>query len=128
MADDPTRPHTHLTAFPEALEALFGRLDELRIVLGAAASAGVDQVQERLRAGLAARERGDPVAAVARIGEAMDLLAGLASHMDPAEGAMMRALAEHFGNAIRRGALGDAQEAAEVMRERSGSVLHKRKD
>ena len=58
----------------------------------------------------------------------MDLLAGLAGRMDPAEGAMMRAVADHFRAALARGELGDAKEAAEVMRERSGSVVHPRKD
>ena len=67
-------------------------------------------------------------AAVARIGEAMDRLAALAGRADPAEGAAMRMVADHFRRALGRGAVGDARETAEVMRERSGSVLHPRKD
>src|SRR5438876_12413513 len=88
MADNPD--HSHLIDFPEALEALFGRIGELKVVLGPAAAPGVDEVERLLRAGLAARECGDPVAAVARIAEAMDRLATLASAADPAEGALMR--------------------------------------
>jgi len=115
--------HAHLLDFPEALEALFSRLGELKIVLGPAAAPGVDQVEADLRSALAARQRGDVAAAVERIGTAMDRLAALAGAGDPAEAAMMRALAAHFRQALVRGALGDAREAADVMRERSGSVL-----
>lgn len=120
MADE---SHSHLIDFPEALEVLFSRLGELKIVLGPGAADGVDAVGRFLREGLAARERGDVPTAMMRIGEAMDLLAGLATHADPAEGAMMRAMAEHFRRALGRGALGEAREAAEAMRQRSGSVL-----
>ena len=115
--------HAHLLDFPEALEALFSRLGELKIVLGPAAAPGVDQVEADLRSALAARHRGDVAAAVERIGTAMDRLAALAGAGDPAEAAMMRALAAHFRQALVRGALGDAREAADVMRKRSGSVL-----
>jgi len=119
--------HSHLIDFPEALEALFSRMGELKLVLGPGAAPGVDRVEQALREGLAARERGQVGDAVAKIGQAMDLLAGLAAHADPAEGAMMRAVAEHFKQALGRGALGEAEETAEVMRARSGSVLHPRK-
>ena len=115
--------HAHLLDFPEALEALFSRLGELKIVLGPAAAPGVDQFEADLRSALAARHRGDVAAAVERIGTAMDRLAALAGAGDPAEAAMMRSLAAHFRQALVRGALGDAREAADVMRERSGSVL-----
>ena len=125
MADDP--PRSHLVDFPEALEALVSRLGELKVVLGPAAAPGVDAIEGHLRHGLAARERGDVGAAVARIGQAMDLLAALAGHADPAEAAMMRAVAAQFKTAIARGALGEARTQADVMRERSGSVVRPRK-
>ena len=125
MADNPQ--HSHLIDFPEALEALFSRMGELKVVLGPAAAPGVDEVERHLREGLAARERGDPGAAVAKIARAMDLLAGLAGHADAAEGAMMCAIAERFRQALARGALGEAKETAEVMRARSGSVLTPKK-
>jgi hypothetical protein len=125
MAEKP--PHSHLVEFPEALDVLASRMDELKIVLGPAAAPGVDQVAAHLRAGLAARDRGDVGAAMSRIGQAIDLLAGLASHADPAEAAMMRAVAEQFKQAIRRGALGTAKASADVMRERSGSIVHPKK-
>src|SRR5438132_3266798 len=91
MADNPE--HSHLIDFPEALEALFSRLGELKIVLGPAAAPGVDEVERHLREGLAARERGDLGAALAKLTHAIDLLPGLAGHADAVEGAMMRAIA-----------------------------------
>lgn len=127
MADAP-HDHSRLVAFPEALEALFSRMGELKIVLGPAAAPGVDEVERLLREGLAARERGDLPVAVHRLGSAMNRLASLAIHADPAEGAMMRAMADRFRQAIAHGALGDARETADVMRERSGSVAHPRKN
>ena len=120
-------PHSHLIEFPEALDAFFSRIGELKAMLGPAAAPGVDAVAELLREGLAARERGDASNAIARIGTAMDRLAALAESADPAEGAMMRAVADHFRRALGRGAVGEAREAAERMRERSGSVLHPRR-
>ena len=102
-------------------------MGELKAVLGPAAAPGVDEVERHLREGLTARERGDPGAAVVKITRAMDLLAALASHVDAAEGAMMRAMAEHFRQALARGALGEAKETADVMRARSGSVLAPKK-
>jgi hypothetical protein len=125
MADD--APHSHLVDFPEAIEVLASRMDELKVVLGPAAAAGVDRLAETLREGLAARARGDLSAAVARISQAIDLLAGLAGDADPAEAAMMRAVAAQFKQALARGALGEAREQADLMRERSGSVLHPKK-
>jgi hypothetical protein len=126
MADEP-RDHSHLIDFPEAFEALFGRIGELKVVLGPAAAPGVDEVERLLREGLAARERGDPPMAVARIAQAMDRLATLASAADPAEGALMRAMAERFRQALGRGAVGEARDTADVMRERSGSIVRPRK-
>jgi N-acyl-D-aspartate/D-glutamate deacylase len=120
--------HSHLIDFPEALEAFLSRTGELRAVLGPAAAPGVDRLEELLRAGLAARARGDVPAAVARLGEAMEHLGALAAHADPAEGAMMRAMAERFRQALAHGALGEAREAAETMRARSGSALRPRRE
>src|SRR5438093_10090204 len=94
--------HSHLVDFPEALEVLFSRLGELKVVLGPAAAPGLERMEERLREGLAARGRGDVGTAVTKIGQAMDLLAGLAAHADPAEAAMMRAVAAQFKQATGR--------------------------
>ena len=120
--------HVHLVDFPEALAALFSRMSELRVVLGPDAGPGVDQVEQALREGLSARERGDVPGAVARIGQAMDRLAQLVSAHDPAEGAMLGAVVEQFRRVLARGALGEAKETADVMRARSGATLRRRKD
>jgi len=96
-------------------------------VLGAAAEPGLNEVERLLREGLAARGRGDPGVAVAHIAQGMDRLAAIASSGDPREGALMRAVAERFRQALVRGAVGEAQEAADVMRARSGSVVRPKK-
>ena len=124
MAD---APHSHLIDFPEALEALVSRMGELKVVLGPRAAPGVDRIETLLREGLAARQRSDPTTAMTKIGQAIDLLAALAGDMDPAEGAMMRAVAQQFKQALSRGSLGEAKNTAELMRDRSGSIIHPKK-
>jgi hypothetical protein len=51
----------------------------------------------------------------------MQELATLASSLDPAEGAMMRAVVEIFGAALARGESGEMERTADLMRERSGA-------
>lgn len=128
MVHEPPGGHSHLISFPEALEIFFGRMNELKLLLDPKEAGNVGQVETLLREALSARGRGDFPAAVTKIGQAMDRLAGLASTGDPQEGAMMRAMAEHFRQALVRGAMGDAKEAAETMRQRSGSTITPRKD
>ena len=121
--NDPAPPHSHLIEFPEALEAFFSRIGELKVILGPRAAAGVDGLEALMREGLAARDRGDSATALSRIGQAMSRLAELAGESDAAEAPMLRAMAEQFAAALRRGSLGDATAAAEVMRARSGSTI-----
>ena len=121
--DDPAPAHSHLIEFPEALEAFFSRIGELKVILGPRAAAGVDGLEALMREGLAARDRGDSATALSRIGQAMSRLAELAGESDAAEAPMLRAMAEQFAAALRRGSLGDARAAAEVMRTRSGSTF-----
>ncbi len=128
MADAPRGGHSQLISFPEALEVFFGRMHELKLLLDPKEAANVGQVESLLREALSARGRGDVPVAVTKIGQAMDRLAALASTGDPQEGAMMRAMAEHFRQALVRGAMGDAKEAAETMRQHSGSTVIPRKD
>lgn len=128
MSDASGPPHSHRIAFPEALEAFFLRIGELKVVLGPKSAGGVDGLEALIREGLAARERGDVPMAIARIVEAMRRLAGLAAASDAAEGPMLQAMAEHFAAALSRGAVADARETADAMRERSGTVLIPRKD
>ena len=121
--DDPAPPHSHLIEFPEALEAFFSRIGELKVILGPRAAGGVDGLEALMQEGLAARDRGDSATALSRISQAMSRLAELAGESDAAEAPMLRAMAEQFAAALRRGSLGDAKSAAEVMRARSGSTI-----
>jgi hypothetical protein len=128
MSDASGPPHSHRVAFPEALEAFFTRIGELKVVLGPKAAPGVDGLEALIRDGLAARDRGDVPGAITRIVEAMNRLAELAAMSDAAEAPMLRAMAEQFAAALSRGSLADARQTADVMRARSGTVLIPRKD
>jgi hypothetical protein len=130
MSDDEERPpaHSHLIDFPEALEMLFGRMSELRLMVGPRAAAGVDEIERLLREGLAARQRGDAPAGAVLVGEAMERLSQLAAREFPGEAAVMRGMTERFQGALRRGSLSDAKQTADVMRERSGSSLLPKKN
>ncbi|HLK11175.1 MAG TPA: hypothetical protein VKW76_07335 [Candidatus Binatia bacterium] len=121
------RPHSHLIDFPEALEAFFARVGELEVVLGAQAAPGLARVEALIRDALAARDRGDAAAAAARIGEAMAAFAALAGEAMPGEAPVLRGAAERFRRALGAGAVGEAKETADAMRERSGSVLTPKK-
>jgi hypothetical protein len=128
MADDEHgSTHSHLVDFPEALEAFFSRVGELRVVLGPGSADGVARLEALMQQGLAARDRGDMAAATARIVQAMDLLAELATGAPGLDGQRLRAMAEHFRGALARGSLGEAKAAADVMREQSGARLTPKK-
>lgn len=110
-----------------ALEGVLLRLDEMGAVLGGEAGPVVDAVRHALIEAMAARDRGDMPAALATIGQAMDRLSRLADDMvDPAEGAMMRAVAQAFRAALLRGDYGDAKAAAARMMRESGAVERKK--
>jgi len=106
---------------PDSLEALVDGLGDLRLALGPRAEAGLEAVRADLRKAIAAREAGDRDASVEGITAAMRRLAGLADLLDPAEAAMMRAVAAQFEVALRRGEAGDAARSVDLMRERSGA-------
>ena len=120
--------HSPFIEFPEALEVFFTRMDELKRVVGPAHAAAVEQVGDTLREALAARARGDMPGAMSRIMQAMQRLSEVVSGALPGEGPIMQAMAAQFQHALARGAVGDAKEAAEVMRVKSGSTLHPKKD
>jgi hypothetical protein len=108
---------------------LIDRLGELEVVIGPQARPVVAEVQSRLREAAAARERGDVPGALAIIGQAMERLAGLASSLDTAEGALMRAIAGSFAQALTAGDRGGAKQAVDVMRSKAGdSSKDKEKD
>jgi hypothetical protein len=111
----------HRPAIPLALEDVIRGLSELGVVLGAPGKAALPVIQARLTEAMAARDRGDPVAASQAIAAAMEQLAALAGRLDPAEGVMMRAVAERFGAALLRGNVPEAKQDMDVMLHRSGA-------
>ena len=123
MADDDRGGHSHLVEFPEALEAFFTRVGELKVVLGGPAAPGVDRLETLIQTALAARDRGDVPGAMRGIVAAMELLAELAGNTPGLDAGQLRGMAAMFKQAIAHGALGEAKTAAETMREESGSRL-----
>ena len=113
---------------PPALEMLLTRLDELVVVVGPAAAPRLSAVKEQLTLALGRRAQGDAPGAAAAITRAMQELAALADHVDPAEAPLMRAAVQAFGMAMLRGEHGTLEATADRMRERSGAVPVERKD
>jgi hypothetical protein len=112
---------------PPALALLLTRLDEIAVVLGAGAAPRLGVVRSELVRAIGLRAQGDPVAAAATIRRAMQELAGLADHVDPSEGVLMRAAVEAFGAALTRGESGEVERTADLMRERSGATKVEKK-
>jgi hypothetical protein len=107
---------------PDSFVQLVQRLGELEVVIGPQARPVVAEVQSRLREALAARERGDVAGALAIIGSAMGRLAELANTLDAGEGALMRAIAGSFAQALGAGDKGGAKRAVDVMRNKAGDT------
>src|SRR5487761_304220 len=95
-------------------------LCELVIVIGPAARPAIAEVRDGLRSAIAMRDRGEMPAAIAAIRRAMERRAGLGAELDPAEGAMMRAIAERFAAAMSFGDKGGAEGAVNLMRRNAG--------
>ena len=95
-------------------------LGELEVVIGPKARPVVAEVRAGLRDAMACRERGDLTGALAAIERAMERLVALGSQLDPAEGAMMRALAQHFSRALSAGLKGEAKVAVNAMKSKAG--------
>lgn len=110
-----------------ALEDVLMRLDELQIVLGTTVAGTLAAIRSSLIEAVAARDRGDAQAAVGAIGKSMDRLSLLADDLDPAEGAMMRMVAQSFRTALLRGDYSHAKQTADVMMQKSGAVERKKK-
>ncbi len=116
-ADDAHRPDR----VPEALETLIARLGELHVVFGDAARRTLAAVEQDLRRAVAARDRGDPVESIERIGLGMDRLARLADGLGGGAGVTMRLVIDRFRTALVHGHTSDAQRATDIMREMSGA-------
>jgi hypothetical protein len=114
--------HKHEEQAPAALETLIARLGDLEVVLGVEVRPALGDIQTRLIAARAARDRGDVPAAVAQIGEAMDRLSRLADQFEPAEAVLMRAMAQSFRAALLRGDEAAAKERAAAMLQKSGAI------
>jgi hypothetical protein len=95
-------------------------LGELEVVIGPKARPVIAEVRSGLQDAVACRERGDMPAAIEAIKQAMERLAALGAQLDPAEGAMMRAIAQHFSQALGAGLKGEAKAAVSVMKHRAG--------
>jgi hypothetical protein len=111
----------HRPPVPIAIEQLVEALAELPNVLGGAAREAIPAVQAHLLEAMAARDRGDPAATLEAMGAAMERLAALADRLDPAEAALMRAVAANFRSALLRGDVPQAKQGMDVMFERSGA-------
>ena len=119
--------HSHLIDFPEALEAFFERVGELKHALGAGGAERVGALEAVIAEALAARDRGDQAAALARIVDAMQRLAELSSDAGAPDAPMLRMMAQRFRQAVGHADVSQAKDAAEVMRVQSGSTLHPKK-
>ena len=106
---------------PPALEALLTRLEEMAVVVGPAAAPRLGAVREGITRALALRARGDVPGATAEIRRAMEEFANLADHLDPVEGALMRAAVQQFAGALGRGETAEMERTADRMREKSGA-------
>lgn len=118
---------THELLYPEALETLVARLPELEIVLGPRSKGGLGAVRLLLQEAIAARADGDVPRAIRCIGKAMDQLAQLADLLDPQEAMLMRALSAQFGQALLRGDSSAMTRATELMREKSGTTVKRKR-
>lgn len=104
----------------DAFIKLAQNLGELEVVIGPKARTTIVRVREGLMNAAAARDRGDMPGALEQIRNAMAQLAALGAELDPAEGMMMRAIAERFAAAMGEGAKGDVKNAVDTMRRKAG--------
>ncbi len=106
----------------DALLKLANNLGELEVVIGESARPVVAEVRTRLVEAAGKRSGGDVAGALSSIREAMEKLAALGSRLDPAEGHMMRLVAERFTRALGEGDKGTAKEVVNVMRHKAGDT------
>lgn len=106
----------------EPLLKLADTLGELEVVIGDKARPVVAELRTRLVEAAASREKGDLGAAVDIIHRAMDRLAELAGQLDPAEGMVMRLIADRFARALSADDKGTVKEAVTLMRDRAGGT------
>jgi hypothetical protein len=106
----------------DGLLKLADNLRELELVVGERARPVVASVRNELRQAVACRTNGDVSGALALIRQAMDRLASLGTELDREEGAMMRAIARRFSEALTLGDKATAKETVSVMRRKAGDT------
>jgi hypothetical protein len=99
---------------------LADRLGELEVTLGERARPVVAELRESLRGATALRQSGDLAGSLALLRSAMGRLTAMGCELDPAEGALMRMVAERFGQALEMGDKGTAKTTIKIMRQKAG--------
>jgi hypothetical protein len=97
-------------------------LRELELTIGPRARPLLSELRSRLDEAAALSEAGDEAGAIASIRRAMEPLTALAQEVDPAEGILMRAIAERFAAALSRGDKSATRESVNFMRRRAGDT------
>jgi hypothetical protein len=97
-------------------------LGELELIAGPKARPVIAAMRNQLVAAAAKRQAGDADGALALISQAMRNLVAIGMEVDSSEGAMMRAIAERFGQALSTGDKGSAKEAVSLMRHKAGDI------
>jgi len=95
-------------------------LRELEVTIGPQARPVIAAVRTRIGEAAGLREQGNVSAAIVAIRDAMERLAALGSELDPAEGMLMKMLAERLAQALQTGDKGAAKESVNLMRHRAG--------
>src|SRR5216683_4080037 len=93
-------------------------LRELEVTIGPQARPVIAAVRTRIGEAAGLREQGNVSAAIVAIRDAMERLAALGSELDPAEGMLMKMLAERLAQALQTGDKGAAKESVNLMRHR----------
>ena len=108
-----------------ALERFVGGIDELKTVLGVETAPIVDKAKRQLIAAMAARDRGDPNAALVALSEAMAALATLGDRLGGTEGAMMRAVTAAFIQGLARDDRDAVERHLAVIQSHAGTPKNK---
>jgi hypothetical protein len=111
-----SRTPTDLTSFFKLADGL----RELEVTIGPEARPVVAEVRSRLEEAARLRENADLPAALEAIQQAMTQLATLAGKLDPAEGMLMKAIADRFTAALNLGDKGLTKETVNFIRHRAG--------
>ena len=114
--DNQNMPADRALELPKLAEGL----SELEVVIGAKARPVVAELRTRLTEAAGQQARGDLPGALNTIRAAMVRLSALLAELDPEDGAMMRAIAQRFTDALTSGDKGTARQAVDIMRKRAG--------